>query len=83
MPIITVSRQLGAGGADIAVGVVKALSPCIFMPETFEEAAREVGAPQIALLELGYEGRMGAIQCILDPPQASPVTPCHSASQLR
>lgn len=83
MPIITVSRQLGAGGADIAAGVAKALSLRIITRETIEEAAREAGVPQIALQELGYEGRRGVIQRILDALKASPEIPSIIETQRR
>jgi cytidylate kinase len=75
VPIVTLSRQLGAGGSEIAAGVAKALGLRIIDRETIDEAARRCGVPELALDELGFEGRRGLIQHILDALKTSPAIP--------
>lgn len=75
MAIITLSRQLGAGGSEIATGVAKALGLRIIDREAIDCAALEAGVPEIALHELGYEGRRGLMQRILDALKTSPAIP--------
>jgi cytidylate kinase len=75
MAIITLSRQLGAGGSEVAAGVAKALGLRIIDRETIDQAALECGVPEIALHELGYEGRRGLMQRILDALKTSPAIP--------
>ncbi len=75
MAIVTLSRQLGAGGSEIAAGVAKALGLRIIDREAIDCAAMEAGVPEIALHELGYEGRRGLIQRILDALKTSPAIP--------
>nr|MBC7244729.1 cytidylate kinase-like family protein [Chloroflexota bacterium] len=75
MAIVTLSRQLGAGGSEIAAGVAKALGLRIIDREAIDCAALEAGVPEIALHELGYEGRRGLMQRILDALKASPAIP--------
>jgi hypothetical protein len=81
MAIITLSRQLGAGGAEIAAGVAKALGLSVIDREAIDRAAMEAGVPEIALHELGYEGRRGLVQRILDALKASPATPSYDEMQ--
>lgn len=75
MAIVTLSRQLGAGGSEIAAGVAKALGLRIIDREAIDCAAMEAGVPEIALHELGYEGRRGLMQRILDALKTSPAIP--------
>lgn len=75
MAIITLSRQLGAGGFEIATGVARALGLRIIDREAIDRAAMEAGVPEIALHELGYEGRRGLMQRILDALKTSPAIP--------
>lgn len=75
MAIITLSRQLGAGGSEIATGVAKTLGLRIIDREAIDCAALEAGVPEIALHELGYEGRRGLMQRVLDALKASPAIP--------
>ena len=58
MAIVTLSRQLGAGGFEIATGVARALGLRIIDREAIDRAAMEAGVPEIALHELGYEVEM-------------------------
>lgn len=83
MAIITLSRQLGAGGYEIATGVAKALGLRIIDREAIDQAAKECGVPEIALHELGYEGRRGLMQQILDALKASPAIPSVLEMQRR
>lgn len=75
MAIVTISRQLAAGGFEVATGVAKALGLRIIDREAIDQAAMECGVPEIALHELGYEGRRGLMQRLLDALKTSPAIP--------
>lgn len=75
MAIVTISRQLAAGGFAVATGVAKALGLRIIDREAIDQAAMECGVPEIALHELGYEGRRGLMQRLLDALKTSPAIP--------
>ena len=81
MASVTLSRQLGAGGSETAAGVAKALGLRIIDREAIDGAAREAGVPEVALHELGYEGRRGLMQRILDALRTSPAIP--SVTEMR
>jgi len=83
MAIVTVSRQMGAGGSELAAGVAKALGLRIINRQAIDRAAMEAGVPEIALHELGYEGRRGLMQRILDALKASPAMPSSMETQHR
>ena len=83
MAIITLSRQLGAGGSEVAAGVAKALGLRIIDREAIDQAAMECGVPEIALHELGYEGRRGLMERILDALKTSPAIPSIIEMQRR
>jgi cytidylate kinase len=83
MAIVTISRQLAAGGSEVAGGVAKALGLRIIDRETIDLAAMECGVPEIALHELGYEGRRGLIQRVLDALKTSPAIPTITEMQRR
>jgi hypothetical protein len=83
MAIVSISRQLAAGGSEIAAGVAKALGLRIIDRETIDQAAMECGVPEIALHELGYEGRRGLMQRILDALETSPAIPTVIEMQRR
>jgi cytidylate kinase len=83
MAIITLSRQIGAGGSEIAAGVAKALGLRIIDREAIDRASMEAGVPEIALHELGYEGRRGLMQRILDALKTSPAIPSVIEMQRR
>ncbi len=83
MPIITFSRQLGAGGSEIAAGVAKALGLRIIDREAIDQAAKECGVPEFALDELSYEGGRGLIQQILDALKTSPAIPSLTEMERR
>ena len=75
MAIVTISRQLGAGGYEIATGVAKALGLRIIDGEAIDRAAIEAGVPELALHELTYEGRRGLMERILNALKTSPSIP--------
>ena len=75
MTLVTLSRQLGAGGYEVARGVAKALGLRVVDREAIDRAALETGVPEIALHELGYEGRRGLMRRILDALKTSPAIP--------
>ncbi len=83
MAIVTLSRQMGAGGSEIAAGVATALGLRIIDREAIDRAAMEAGVPEIALHELGYEGRRGLMQRILDALKTSPAIPSIMEMQRR
>jgi cytidylate kinase len=74
---------MGAGGSEIAAGVAKALGLRIINREAIDRAAMEAGVPEVALHELGYEGRRGLMQRILDALKTSPAIPSSSEMQRR
>jgi len=83
MAIVTLSRQLGAGGSEVAAGLAKALGLRVVDRETIDLAAMEAGVPEVALHELGYEGRRGLVQRILDALKTSPAIPSVMEMQRR
>jgi len=83
MTIITFSRQLGAGGSEIAAGVAKALGLRIIDRETINRAALDAGVPEVAVHELAYEGGRGFVQRILDALRTSPAIPSVIEMQRR
>jgi cytidylate kinase len=83
MAIVTLSRELGAGGSEVASGVAKALGLRIVDREAIERAAAQAGVPAVALHELGYEGQRSLVQRILDGLQASPAIPSIVEMQRR
>jgi CMP/dCMP kinase len=83
MPVITISRQLGAGGAEIASGVAKALGLRLIDGETIDRAAYKAGVPEMVLHELTYEGRRGLMEQILNALKAAPAIPSPKELRLR
>jgi len=83
MAIMTFSRQLGAGGSEIATGVAKALGLRIIDREMINQAALDAGVPEVAVHELGYEGRRSLMQRILDALKTSPAIPSIVEMQRR
>lgn len=83
MAIVSLSRQLGAGGSEIAAGVAKALGLRVIDREAIDQAAMGAGVPEVALQELGYEGRRGLVRRILDTLKASPAIPSVVEMQRR
>jgi cytidylate kinase len=59
MPVITLSRQLGSGGDEIAASVAERLGLRLVGFELINRAAREAGAPEVALAAIDELGLLG------------------------
>ncbi len=75
MAVLTVSRQLGSRGNEIAAGVAERLSLRFVDREVIHRAAQEAGVPHATLLELSYEGQRSLIERVLDIVNTIPVIP--------
>jgi cytidylate kinase len=84
MTVITISRQLGGRGEEIAAQVAEALGLRLIDAETIHRAAHQAGVPQMALEELRHEGEhnlatqvLKALRTMpsLQSPYAPPLTP--------
>jgi cytidylate kinase len=65
MAVVTLSRQLGSHGEEIATGVAQALSLRLIDAEIINQAAQKAGVPQVALAELEHEGERGVANQVL------------------
>lgn len=72
MTVITLSRQLGSQGEDIAAQVAQALGLRLVDAGTINRAAERAGVPQIALAELENEGQRGLANQVLKALRAMP-----------
>lgn len=72
MRVITVSRQLGSHGGEIAAGVAQALGLRLIDVETINRAAQQAGVPEIALAEMEQEGARGLANQVLKAMRAMP-----------
>ena len=59
MPIITLSREMGSRGDDIALAVAERLGLRLVGREMINRAARAAGAPEVALAEIDELGLLG------------------------
>ena len=59
MPIITLSRELGSRGDDVAVGVAEKLNLRLVGRDLLNQAARQAGVPEVALAEIDELGLLG------------------------
>ncbi len=59
MPVITLSRELGSRGDDVAVAVAERLKLRLIGRELINQAARQAGAPEVALAEIDELGLLG------------------------
>lgn len=59
MPVITLSRQMGSLGDEIAMAVAQRLGLRLAGRELINRAARAAGAPEIALAEIDELGLLG------------------------
>jgi len=75
MAIVTISRQLGSGGNEIAAGVAEAMSLRFIDREMINRAAHEAGVPKIALQEMEYEGQRTLVEQVLDILRQMPPIP--------
>ncbi|MFC2029918.1 AAA family ATPase [Chloroflexota bacterium] len=65
MTVITLSRQLGGCGEEIAAGVAKKRSLRLVDVATINQAAERAGVPTEALVALGHEGERGLANRVL------------------
>lgn len=65
MAVVTLSRQLGSHGEEIATGVAQALGLRLIDAATINEAAQKAGVPQVALAELEHEGERSVANQVL------------------
>ena len=75
MTVITISRQLGSLGGDIASSVAQELGLRLIDAETINRAAERAGVPRIALAELETEGGRGLASQVLKAMRAMPWLP--------
>jgi len=59
MPVITLSREMGSHGDTIALAVAERLKLKLAGRELINRAAREAGAPEVALAEIDELGLLG------------------------
>lgn len=83
MPVLTISRQLGSGGNEIAAAVAKRLGLRFVDREIIHRAANEAGVPETMLTELSYEGRRSLVERVLDVVNTMPVVPNTPHASLR
>lgn len=65
MSVITLSRQLGSHGEEVAARVAQALNLRVIDAETINQAAQKAGVPRVALDELEHEGQRGLANQVL------------------
>ncbi|MFQ5945172.1 MAG: AAA family ATPase [Anaerolineae bacterium] len=82
MPVMTVSRQMGSGGSEIAQ-VAETLGFRFIDREIIHHAAREAGVPKVALQEIEFEGHRGFIERILDGLKTMPAIPDTPQASVR
>ena len=75
MTVITISRQLGSLGGDIATSVAQKLGLRLIDAETINRAAERAGVPRIALAELETEGEQGPASQVLKALRTMPLLP--------
>ena len=59
MPVITLSREMGSRGDDVAMAVAERLGLRLVGRELINRAARAAGAPEVALAEIDELGLLG------------------------
>lgn len=78
MAVITLSRQLGSHGEEIAIRVAEEMGLRLVDAETINRAAQKAGVPQLALVEIESERRQGLTKRMLTAlrtmPSLSPVS---------
>ena len=75
MTIVTMSRQLGSGGNEIAASVAETLGLRFIDREIINRAAHGAGVPKIALQEMEYEGQRTLMEQVLDILRQMPPIP--------
>jgi hypothetical protein len=72
MTVITLSRQLGSHGEEIATEVAQTLGLRLIDAETINQAAGKAGVPQIALAEMEYERERSLTNRVINVLRAMP-----------
>lgn len=72
MTVITLSRQLGSHGEEIATQVAQALNLRLIDAEAINRAAQKAGVPQLALAELEHDRERSLTNRVLNALQAMP-----------
>ena len=65
MSVITLSRQLGGYGEEIAGLVAQKLDLRLIDAQTIHQAAQRAGVPDVALAEMEHEGQRGLVDRVL------------------
>jgi hypothetical protein len=65
MTVVTLSRQLGAHGEEIAAGVAQLQGLRLVDAQTINRAAQRAGVPHIALAEMEHEGERSLVGQVL------------------
>lgn len=74
MTVVTISRQMGCHGEEIAAGVAEALGLRLVDAKTIDQAAQIAGVPQETLAEWEYEGEHSLATQVLKALRAMPHT---------
>ena len=82
MTVITISRQLGSLGGDIASSVAQELGLRLIDAETINRAAEKAGVPRIALAELETEGERGLAGQVLKALRTMPSLPSSGSRSI-
>ncbi|HSJ55182.1 MAG TPA: cytidylate kinase-like family protein [Anaerolineae bacterium] len=83
MAVITLSRQLGSHGEEIAILVAKELGLRLIDAETINRAAQKAGVPQVALAELESERQRSLTMRMLNALRAMPgLSPLNEAGTV-
>lgn len=77
MTVITISRQLGSRGEEIAAKVAQALELRLIDAETINKAAEKAGVPSMALQEMEHEGGRGLANQVLKALRTMPSLQTH------
>jgi cytidylate kinase len=80
MTVITLSRQMGSYGEEIASSVAQALGLRLIDAATINQAAQRAGVPKVALDELEHEGERGLVNQMLKALRTMPGLPSVSPS---
>ena len=79
MTVITISRQLGSLGGDIAASVAQEMGLRLIDATIINQAAERAGVPRVALAELETEGERGLASRVLTAMRAMPLLPSHGS----
>src|SRR4030043_494138 len=72
MTVITLSRQLGSHGREVADEVARALNLRLIDAETINRAAQQAGVPERALAEMEHEGHQNLASRVLNALRTMP-----------